>query len=125
VSRYGFGSGNERSVGKASIARSMEAWISPKLYFAAVGRLVANGQVGRSHGQGGEVFLARSDQLGTGPMKNLERLPALWALRFLVIGLAVTPPAPHGRSQSLALSASPGSTGIFLYYPTSDRLYRS
>jgi methionine sulfoxide reductase heme-binding subunit len=36
-------------------------------------------------------YLAISDQLGADPMKSLERLLGLWALRFLVIGLAVTP----------------------------------
>jgi sulfoxide reductase heme-binding subunit YedZ len=36
-------------------------------------------------------YLAISDQLGADPMKSLERLLGLWALRFLVIGLCVTP----------------------------------
>jgi sulfoxide reductase heme-binding subunit YedZ len=36
-------------------------------------------------------YLAVADQLGADPMKSLERLLGLWALRFLVIGLAVTP----------------------------------
>lgn len=36
-------------------------------------------------------YLAVSDQLGADPMKTLERFLGLWALRFLVIGLAVTP----------------------------------
>lgn len=36
-------------------------------------------------------YLAITDQLGADPMKSLERLLGLWALRFLVIGLAVTP----------------------------------
>lgn len=36
-------------------------------------------------------YLALTDQLGADPMKSLERLLGLWALRFLVIGLAVTP----------------------------------
>jgi sulfoxide reductase heme-binding subunit YedZ len=36
-------------------------------------------------------YQAVTDQLGADPMKSLERLLGLWALRFLVIGLAVTP----------------------------------
>ena len=36
-------------------------------------------------------WLAVSDQLGADPLKVLERSLGLWALRFLVAGLAVTP----------------------------------
>lgn len=36
-------------------------------------------------------YLAVGDQLGADPLKALERTLGLWALRFLVIGLAVTP----------------------------------
>lgn len=36
-------------------------------------------------------YLALSDQLGADPLKTLERTLGLWALRFLVIGLAITP----------------------------------
>lgn len=36
-------------------------------------------------------YLAVSDQLGADPLKVLERSLGLWALRFLVLGLAVTP----------------------------------
>jgi sulfoxide reductase heme-binding subunit YedZ len=32
-----------------------------------------------------------TDQLGADPLKTLERLLGLWALRFLVLGLAITP----------------------------------
>jgi methionine sulfoxide reductase heme-binding subunit len=35
--------------------------------------------------------LAYTDQLGADPVKSLERSLGLWALRFLVIGLAITP----------------------------------
>lgn len=35
--------------------------------------------------------LAVSDQLGADPLKVLERSLGLWALKFLVIGLAITP----------------------------------
>jgi methionine sulfoxide reductase heme-binding subunit len=36
-------------------------------------------------------WLAVSDQLGADPLKVLERTLGLWALRFLVAGLAITP----------------------------------
>ncbi len=36
-------------------------------------------------------YLAITDQLGADPMKTLERLLGLWALRFLIVGLSVTP----------------------------------
>lgn len=36
-------------------------------------------------------YLAVSDQLGADPLKTLERSLGLWALRFLVVGLAITP----------------------------------
>lgn len=35
--------------------------------------------------------LAISDQLGADPVKTLERTLGLWSLRFLVLGLAITP----------------------------------
>jgi len=36
-------------------------------------------------------YLGVSDHLGADPMKVLERSLGLWALRFLVLGLAITP----------------------------------
>lgn len=36
-------------------------------------------------------YLALGDQLGADPMKTLERLLGLWSLKFIVIGLAITP----------------------------------
>jgi sulfoxide reductase heme-binding subunit YedZ len=36
-------------------------------------------------------YLGLNDQLGADPMKTLERTLGLWALRFLVVGLAITP----------------------------------
>jgi methionine sulfoxide reductase heme-binding subunit len=36
-------------------------------------------------------YLGVNDQLGADPMKTLERLLGLWALRFLIATLAVTP----------------------------------
>ena len=36
-------------------------------------------------------YLALNDRLGADPLKVLERSLGLWSLRFLVLGLAVTP----------------------------------
>lgn len=36
-------------------------------------------------------YLGVTDQLGADPQKTLERLLGLWALRFLILSLAVTP----------------------------------
>jgi sulfoxide reductase heme-binding subunit YedZ len=36
-------------------------------------------------------YLAIADQLGADPMKTLEQTLGLWALRFLIVSLAVTP----------------------------------
>lgn len=36
-------------------------------------------------------YLGLNDQLGADPMKTLERTLGLWALRFLIIGLSITP----------------------------------
>jgi len=37
------------------------------------------------------LYWALTDQLGADPVKTLERTLGLWGLRFLVIGLAITP----------------------------------
>ncbi len=37
------------------------------------------------------LYLGLTDQLGADPVKTLERILGLWSLRFLVIGLAITP----------------------------------
>jgi sulfoxide reductase heme-binding subunit YedZ len=42
------------------------------------------------------LHLGLSDQLGADPVKVLERSLGLWALRFLVVGLAITPMRVHG-----------------------------
>jgi sulfoxide reductase heme-binding subunit YedZ len=39
-------------------------------------------------------YLGFTDQLGADPQNTLERTLGLWALRFLVVGLAVTPLRP-------------------------------
>lgn len=36
-------------------------------------------------------WLAVNDRLGADPMKSMERALGLWSLRFLIIGLAITP----------------------------------
>ncbi len=36
-------------------------------------------------------YLGFTDQLGAEPIKALEQLLGLWALRFLIVGLAITP----------------------------------
>lgn len=36
-------------------------------------------------------YLGVTDSLGADPQKTLERLLGLWALRFLIVGLAITP----------------------------------
>lgn len=36
-------------------------------------------------------YLGLNDQLGADPLKTLERTLGLWALRFLIFGLAITP----------------------------------
>jgi sulfoxide reductase heme-binding subunit YedZ len=36
-------------------------------------------------------YLGVNDQLGADPMKTLERTLGIWALRFLIVGLAITP----------------------------------
>jgi hypothetical protein len=43
------------------LSRSLESRVSPDIYFAAIDGLAASGLVGRSRGQGGSVFLARSE----------------------------------------------------------------
>jgi sulfoxide reductase heme-binding subunit YedZ len=37
------------------------------------------------------IYLGITDQLGADPMKALEHTLGLWSLRFLIIGLAITP----------------------------------
>ena len=37
------------------------------------------------------IYLGVTDQLGAEPIKTLEQILGLWALRFLVAGLAITP----------------------------------
>jgi methionine sulfoxide reductase heme-binding subunit len=39
-------------------------------------------------------YLGLTDQLGADPQNTLERALGLWALRFLVVGLAITPLRP-------------------------------
>ncbi|MBO0765471.1 MAG: protein-methionine-sulfoxide reductase heme-binding subunit MsrQ, partial [Hyphomicrobiaceae bacterium] len=36
-------------------------------------------------------YAGLADQLGADPMRTLERTLGLWALRFLIVALAITP----------------------------------
>lgn len=63
-------------------ARRWRAWIGPGSWpLYALGLLPA----------AWTFHLAVTDQLGADPLKVLERSLGLWALRFLVAGLAITP----------------------------------
>jgi len=74
------GAGVLRSVGR-SIPR-WPTWLGPGSYgLYALGLVPAVWT----------FWLAVTDQLGADPLKVLERSLGLWALRFLVIGLAITP----------------------------------
>jgi sulfoxide reductase heme-binding subunit YedZ len=67
---------------RASRARALPwyQWVRPgALYF--VGMIPA----------ASTFYLGVTDQLGADPMKTLERTLGLWALRFLIVGLAITP----------------------------------
>lgn len=48
------------------------------------------------------LYLALGDQLGADPMRVLERTLGLWALRFLILGLMVTPLLRLGGPNLLA-----------------------
>jgi hypothetical protein len=48
---------------RTMLARALEAQVKSELYFEAIDLLASEGRIGRTRGQGGKVFLARSDQL--------------------------------------------------------------
>lgn len=48
------------------------------------------------------IYLGLTDQLGADPMRVLERSLGLWGLRFLILGLAVTPLLRLGGPNLLA-----------------------
>lgn len=58
-------------------------------------------------------YLALTDQLGADPLKVLERSLGLWALRFLVIGLAITPLLRAGGPNLLAYRRAVGLLAFF------------
>lgn len=58
-------------------------------------------------------YLAVADQLGADPMKTLERTLGLWALRFLVVGLAVTPLRRFGGPSLLPYRRAFGLLAFF------------
>src|SRR5262249_39242964 len=59
------------------------------------------------------LHLALSDQLGADPVKTLERTLGLWALRLLVIGLAITPLRRHGGPNLMAYRRAVGLLAFF------------
>lgn len=59
------------------------------------------------------LHLALSDQLGADPVKTLERTLGLWALRFLVIGLAITPLRRHGGPNLITYRRAVGLLAFF------------
>jgi sulfoxide reductase heme-binding subunit YedZ len=58
-------------------------------------------------------YLALTDQLGADPLKVLERSLGLWALRFLLIGLAITPLLRIGGPNLLAYRRAVGLLAFF------------
>jgi sulfoxide reductase heme-binding subunit YedZ len=58
-------------------------------------------------------YLGLTDQLGADPLKVLERSLGLWALRFLVIGLAITPLLRAGGPNLLAYRRAVGLLAFF------------
>lgn len=62
-----------------TMAPTSRSSLKPAVYLAGLVPAVAT------------FHLALTDQLGADPMRALEHTLGLWALRFLVIGLAITP----------------------------------
>jgi sulfoxide reductase heme-binding subunit YedZ len=58
-------------------------------------------------------YLALSDQLGADPMKTLERALGLWSLKFIVIGLAITPLRRLGGPSLLRYRRAVGLLAFF------------
>lgn len=58
-------------------------------------------------------YLAVTDQLGADPLKVLERSLGLWALRFLVIGLAISPLRRLGGPNLLRYRRTVGLLAFF------------
>jgi sulfoxide reductase heme-binding subunit YedZ len=71
-----------RSPQQASRLIALASWIGPGSW-----GLYALGLVPAAW----TFHLAITDQLGADPLKVLERSLGLWALRFLIVGLAITP----------------------------------
>lgn len=57
--------------------------------------------------------LALTDQLGADPMKTLERFLGLWSLRFIVLGLAITPLRRFGGPSLLRYRRAIGLLAFF------------
>lgn len=58
-------------------------------------------------------YLGLNDQLGADPMRVLERTLGLWALRFLILSLLVTPLVRHGGPNLLAWRRALGLLAFF------------
>lgn len=58
-------------------------------------------------------YLGFTDQLGADPVNTLERLLGLWALRFLIIGLAITPLRRLGGPNLLRYRRAAGLLAFF------------
>jgi sulfoxide reductase heme-binding subunit YedZ len=58
-------------------------------------------------------YLGLTDQLGADPQKTLERLLGLWALRFLILALAVTPLRRLGGPNLLRYRRAIGLLGFY------------
>ena len=64
-------------------------------------------------------WLALNDQLGADPVKTLEHLLGLWALRFLIAGLAVTPIRRFGGPSLIRFRRA---LGLLAFYYASAHL---
>jgi methionine sulfoxide reductase heme-binding subunit len=64
-------------------------------------------------------WLALNDQLGADPVKELEHLLGLWALRFLIAGLAVTPIRRFGGPSLIRFRRA---IGLLAFYYASAHL---
>jgi methionine sulfoxide reductase heme-binding subunit len=58
-------------------------------------------------------YLALNDQLGADPLKVLERSLGLWSLRFLILGLAITPLRRYADVNLLRYRRSMGLLAFF------------
>ena len=103
-------------------ARPLRARRAPALVpAAAAGRTLP-----RRHGAGRVDLLSRRQRTSSAPirMKVLERTLGLWALRFLIAGLAITPLRRLGGHQPAALSPRDRPARLLLRGAASHRRTR-